>query len=376
MDLEIGPARSNEALELQEIERRAGELFRTHKVTAALNPSVTPIERLDRARAEGLLWVARESGRAVGFALVEDTGSAWHLEELDVDPSVGRLGVGRRLVERVAEEAALRDHAVTLTTFAEVPWNAPYYERLGFVRLEDAELDEPLRNRLHEEAARGLALEDRVAMRLDAAADAIERSNGWDAIAPAFLADLGRFPPVGIAVVRRWAARFGPGDAILDLACGPGTERSEVLRDRGCLLFAIDASPKLLAAYRARIPGARTACEAAERTEFFGRPFDGVLAWGLLFLLPADAQAEVVRRVAAALRPGGGFLFTAPAQAGEWNDLSTGRKSLSLGRDAYLGLLSGAGRELVAEHDDEGFNHYFEAVRRKPEDRVTVDADG
>lgn len=153
MDLEICPAHSEEVAQLQEIERRAGELFRSHPVTAGLNPSVTPIERLDRARSEGLLWVARENGRVIGFALVEDMGTAWHLEELDVDPSAGRRGIGRRLVERVAEEAAMRDRAVTLTTFAEVPWNAPYYERVGFERLGEDALDPRLRRRMREEHA-------------------------------------------------------------------------------------------------------------------------------------------------------------------------------------------------------------------------------
>jgi predicted N-acetyltransferase YhbS len=166
-DVEIGPAHPDDLVALQEIERRAGELFLTHPVTAALNPSVTPIERLERARVEGLLWVARENGRAIGFALVEDLGSAFHLEELDVDPSRGRRGIGRRLVEKVVQEAVLRERGVTLTTFSAVPWNAPYYERLGFVRLLEAALDEPLRHRMREEADRGLALTDRVAMRFD-----------------------------------------------------------------------------------------------------------------------------------------------------------------------------------------------------------------
>jgi len=166
-EFEMSVAYADELPALQEIERRAGELFRTHPATASMNPSVTPIERLDRAREEGLLWVARETGRPVGFALVEDLGSTWHLEELDVDPSCGRRGIGRRLVERVVEAAAARDHAVTLTTFSAVPWNAPYYERLGFVRLTEAQMDDRLRHRMLEEADRGLAIEDRVAMRFD-----------------------------------------------------------------------------------------------------------------------------------------------------------------------------------------------------------------
>lgn len=362
-DLEIGLARGDELSTLQEIEGRAGDLFRAHPVTAALSLSVTPIERLERGRAEGMLWVAREEARVVGFALVEDSGSAHHLEELDVDPARGRRGIGRRLVEKVIEEAAARDRSVTLTTFGAVPWNAPYYERLGFVRLSEEALDAPLRDRMSEEAARGLVRADRVAMRFDAQHEAVERSQGWEAIASTFMDHSRGTPAVGVAVIRRWAARFGPGDTLLDLACGPGTERSDVLRDRGSSLFAVDASPKLLAAYRARIPAARTAWEAAERTSFFERPFDGVLAWGLLFLLPADAQKAVIARVAKALRPRGSLLFTAPAQAGEWNDLSTERRSVSLGREAYLALLGEAGLTLVAEHDDEGQNHYYESVR-------------
>jgi SAM-dependent methyltransferase len=193
--------------------------------------------------------------------------------------------------------------------------------------------------------------------------DPVESSNGWEAIAPAFIEDSRRWPATGAEVVRRWAARFGPGDAVIDLGCGPGTERSTVLADRGVLLFAVDASPTLLATYLTRVTGAVTACETAERTSFFGRRFDGVLAWGLMFLLSADAQAAAVRRVAAALRPDGSFLFTAPTQAGEWNDSSTGRRSLSLGRAAYVGLLEDEGLALADEHDDEGENHYFEAVR-------------
>ena len=166
-DTEIDAAYADELSALQEIERRAGELFRAHPVTAAMNPSVTPIERLEQARAEGLLWVARENGRAVGFALVEDIGSAFHLEELDVDPSRGRRGIGRLLVEKVVEEAAARDREVTLTTFSAVPWNAPYYERLGFIRLTEVSIDERLRHRMREEARRGLAIKDRVAMRFE-----------------------------------------------------------------------------------------------------------------------------------------------------------------------------------------------------------------
>jgi hypothetical protein len=130
------------------------------------------------------------------------------------------------------------------------------------------------------------------------------------------------------------------------------------------MVFAIDASPTLVAAYRTRLPEATTACETVERSELFGRRFEGVLSWGLLFLLPGSVQTAVVRRVAEALCPGGSFLFTAPKQVGEWRDASTGRNSVSLGRDRYIGMIVEAGSG-VGEYDDEGDNHYYEAVRAR-----------
>jgi len=119
----------------------------------------------------------------------------------------------------------------------------------------------------------------------------------------------------------------------------------------------------LAAAYRSRFPSARVACEPVEDSPFFGESFNGVLAWGLLFLLPATTQRSLVHRVASALQSGGRFLFTAPAQACSWTDLSTGQTSVSLGADAYKVLLADAGLKLVAEHQDEGENRYYEALK-------------
>ena len=48
-------------------------------------------------------------------------------------PAYGRRGVGRALVDEVlAWSAAQGLPSVTLITFRDVPWNGPYYEKLGF----------------------------------------------------------------------------------------------------------------------------------------------------------------------------------------------------------------------------------------------------
>jgi hypothetical protein len=67
--------------------------------------------------------------------------------------------------------------------------------------------------------------------------------------------------------------------------------------------------------------------------------------------------------VASALGPGGRFLFTAPPQVCTWDDLTTGRPSRSLGASAYRAELARAGLTVVGEEDDEGENHYYEAVK-------------
>ena len=82
--------------------------------------------------ADGLVLVV--GSPAVGFAhLIElDDGSA-HLEQLSVHPRAQRRGLGRTLLRAVF--GIVRDRGlerVTLTTYADVPWNAPFYARLGF----------------------------------------------------------------------------------------------------------------------------------------------------------------------------------------------------------------------------------------------------
>ncbi len=81
-------------------------------------------------------------------------------------PDHGRRGVGARLVSAVCEWAARERYAwVTLTTFRDVPWNRPFYERLGFRVIPSAEASPALSSILQDEAQRGLDPARRVAMR-------------------------------------------------------------------------------------------------------------------------------------------------------------------------------------------------------------------
>lgn len=184
-------------------------------------------------------------------------------------------------------------------------------------------------------------------------------SHGWEAIADRFAA---LRSDVGADIVRRWAADLPPGGSVVDIGCGTGRPIAVALAGAGLTVAGIDPSPTLLAAFRHALPGAPAACETAEESGYFGRRFDGAVAIGLLFLLPPATQATVIGRVAKALRPGGRFLFSAPAIACRWTDTLTGRESQSLGADGYRALLDAAGMRLTDGYADEGGNHYFAAV--------------
>jgi SAM-dependent methyltransferase len=186
-------------------------------------------------------------------------------------------------------------------------------------------------------------------------------SNGYQEIAAAFIA--ARNPTVGARHVRYWAQALPRGGAVLDLGCGHGVPVSQILLAEGLDVYGIDASPALLAEYRTRLPAAHAACEAAEQSSFFGRTFDGIVAWGLIFLLPADTQLAVLGKAATALRPDGKLLFTAPWQPCAWTDVLTQRRSESLGDAAYRQALQNLGLSLDEQAEDEGGNHYYFASK-------------
>ena len=194
-----------------------------------------------------------------------------------------------------------------------------------------------------------------------------DRSNGYERVASQFLAGRGRAPStaVGAARVREWARTLPTGAAVLDLGCGSGLPITRVLVDEGLNVYAIDAAASMVEAFRHNFPQLRVECEAVEDSLFFQRTFDGVVAWGLMFLLPPDKQRSVIRRIAGALAPAGRLLFTAPAEPVTWNDAMTGLESRSLGAQEYRSVLSSAGLSVIREYDDEGQNYYYDAVRQR-----------
>jgi SAM-dependent methyltransferase len=190
-------------------------------------------------------------------------------------------------------------------------------------------------------------------------------SNGYEGIAEEFLAGRGRAPSTGIGAkeVREWAGTLPRGAAVIDLGCGSGLPISRALVDEGVSLFAVDGSPSMVQAFRNNFPGTPVICESVLDSFFFIRRFDGVVAWGLMFLLLPEEQRRLIQRMADILVPGGRLLFTAEAEPVEWEDAMTGLKSRSLGAVEYRRLLDAAGLSVLREYEDAGQNYYYDAVK-------------
>lgn len=149
---------------LAAIEAEAALLFPEHLLPDTLRHAVIPLSTHEQAFEEGRLWVALgPDEQPVGFALVEPWGEAVFLVEIDVSPTHQQQGLGTKLIDAVKGWSKGRGFSrLWLTTFASPPWNAPFYEKIGFRRLREAEMPTLLRQQLQEERDCGLC--ERVAM--------------------------------------------------------------------------------------------------------------------------------------------------------------------------------------------------------------------
>lgn len=135
-------------------------------LTAVMLERTATADDFAAAQAQGMLWVAVDGAdHPVGFALLAKLDDWLHLDELDVHPAHGRRGLGTALLDQVCAIAKAEGYAgVTLSTFREVAWNAPFYARRGFVILEEGAWTPTLRQLVAEEQKRGLRTDLRVVM--------------------------------------------------------------------------------------------------------------------------------------------------------------------------------------------------------------------
>src|SRR4051812_27426917 len=151
MSWTIRAPRSEELERLRDIERSAGQLFRTIGMDDIAAHEPFSVEELSAYLSDERVWVVVHEAAVVGYALVDVVDGVAHLEQLSVLSEYGRRGYGAALLTHVCDWARQRDlGAVTLTTFEHVPWNGPYYARHGFRFLADDEIGPEL-HRLRDE---------------------------------------------------------------------------------------------------------------------------------------------------------------------------------------------------------------------------------
>ena len=146
----------------------AGAVLRlTQESDIALLPAIERSAAQAFRQIPSLAWLADSEVISVGFIMTEPLNDALFIVEVAVHQAWQQQGIGRMLLERVIESARQMGYpTVTLTTFREVPWNAPFYTRLGFAMLDELTLPAGLAAKREQETRHGLPPESRCAMRL------------------------------------------------------------------------------------------------------------------------------------------------------------------------------------------------------------------
>jgi len=162
----IRAARLEDLPRISEIEDSGAETFTRYGRPLVDGSPPAPPEQWAAALDAGLLWVAADAGDTpIGFLAGEITEDGLYVAEVDVVMERQRQGHGRRLMQTAIDWARTRRlPGVTLTTFRDIPWNAPFYASLGFAELAPGEMSAHLAAAIAGEVSRGF--EGRCAMRL------------------------------------------------------------------------------------------------------------------------------------------------------------------------------------------------------------------
>ncbi|MEP3245992.1 MAG: GNAT family N-acetyltransferase [Sneathiella sp.] len=161
-------ATEEDLLKLAEIEMDAGELLRDHDLDNVADILVSPEDYADSLSGDAIIHLACDGqNQPVGFALCFPVDGEGHLKELSVLRAYMKRGIGRKLIEETICWAKNSGFAyLTLTTYRDLSFNAPLYEKLGFQAFEPRSNWPNLRAIRESERKRGLDVKPRIAMKL------------------------------------------------------------------------------------------------------------------------------------------------------------------------------------------------------------------
>ena len=163
----IRPAIEADIEAMRAVERRAAQIFLSIGYDFCATGPIRDPEEHKRVIAAGVTFVAANGQMQIaGFAMFEPLDGEAHLVEIDVDPPFQKQGLARRLIAAGEVWAAAKGFdGLTLTTYRDVPWNAPFYRRLGFADFEPDPARTGLLGTIEKETGWGFAFAPRIAMR-------------------------------------------------------------------------------------------------------------------------------------------------------------------------------------------------------------------
>lgn len=165
--VEIRPAMASDVENLAAIESAGDALFAAAGHPEFVGQGTISPDDARMALAAGDLWVAVVDEDVVGFVQMSACGAERAVHQISVHPDSGGRGIGTALMHHVIErERSAGESTVVLDTQADVPWNQPWYEQLGFIVVPPDVWTEAMRETVAEQTAVGLDWSTRVHMRL------------------------------------------------------------------------------------------------------------------------------------------------------------------------------------------------------------------
>jgi GNAT superfamily N-acetyltransferase len=167
MTYRVRPGGAGDAPLLGDVERAAAQRFAKVGLERIVRGRPTGEAEYLEVAARGQLWVVETAAeQPVGLAIADRLDGGAYLAEIAVHPDHGGQRLAARLIAEIERQAVAEGcRRLYLTTFDAVPWNRPYYEKLGFTVLAEAEAGPQLRAIRAGERKRGLdKLSPRVCM--------------------------------------------------------------------------------------------------------------------------------------------------------------------------------------------------------------------
>jgi predicted N-acetyltransferase YhbS len=163
---QIRPARFEELPLLSHIENSAAVLFLDTPYAFLVNDDPLSLDFVQQQFQAGRVWVAVDCHEiVVGYTIAREVDETLYLQQIDVEPEHGCRGIGSALVHTVCNWAIQQGYEiVSLSTFRYIPWNAPFYSKMGFHPIHEAELTTGFQQIRLKELEAGLPVLDRVIM--------------------------------------------------------------------------------------------------------------------------------------------------------------------------------------------------------------------